>query len=72
MESADVSSIETGYDLAETAANLLESGELAPMNIPPTQRIAVLRAGQPDIEATRRLLGEFIGLLEPYVLERPR
>ena len=69
MDSADVSNIETGYDLAETAANLLEAGELVPMNIPPTQRIAVLRAGEPDLGAARRLLGEFIELLEPHQLE---
>jgi hypothetical protein len=69
MDSAEVSSIETGYDLAETAASLLEAGELAPMNIPPTQRIAVLRAGPPDVEAARRLLGEFIELLEPHQFE---
>jgi hypothetical protein len=72
MDSADVSIIEQGYDLAETAANLLEAGELSPMNIPPTQRIAVLRAGQPDIEAVRDLLGEFIEMLEPYKLEETR
>jgi hypothetical protein len=72
MGSADVSNIGTGYDLAETAANLLEAGELAPMHIPPTQRITVLRAGPPDVEATRRLLGEFIQLLEPYALEEKK
>jgi len=69
MDSADVSNLEQGYDLAETAANLLEAGELSPMNTPPTQRIAMLRAGQPDVEATRELLREFIELLEPYKLE---
>jgi hypothetical protein len=42
------------------------------MNIPPTQRIAVLRAGKPDLEATRRLLGEFIELLQPYEVEEKK
>jgi hypothetical protein len=42
------------------------------MNIPPTQRVAILRAGEPDIEAVRDLLGEFIELLEPYKLEETR
>ena len=60
---------ESGWDLAETAANLIEAGELAPMRIPPTQRVAMLRAGHPNIPAIREPLEEFIGILEPYQLE---
>ena len=66
MDSASVSNIEVGYDLAETGANLIESGELASMRIPPTQRSAMLRAGEPDLEATRAILTEFIEIIEPY------
>ncbi|MFC1551164.1 hypothetical protein ACFL6P_01235 [Candidatus Latescibacterota bacterium] len=66
MDSASVENIEVGLDLAETGANLIESGELASMRIPPNQRIAMLRAGEPDLEATRAILTEFIEIIEPY------
>jgi len=42
------------------------------MNVPPTQRIAVLRAAPPDVAAARQLLGEFIELLEPHQLEEEK
>jgi hypothetical protein len=55
-----------GLDLAETAANLLESGELVPMREPPTRQVELIRRGQPDLSALRALLRTYIETLEPY------
>ncbi len=66
MDTASVENIETGLDLAETGANLIESGELAAMRIPPLYRIGQLRSGEPDVEATKAILSEFIEIIEPY------
>ena len=68
MDRADDSNLDEGYNLAETAANLLEAGELAPMHVPPSQRVAVLRGEKGDVRATRVLLEEFVAMLEPYRL----
>lgn len=56
----------TGLDLAETAAHLLEAGELIPMREPPTRDVYLLRQGQPDLPALRELIRKYIDRLEPY------
>jgi hypothetical protein len=55
-----------GLDLAETAANLLESAQLVPMHDLPTRQVTLLRKGQPDLPALRKLLSRYIQILEPY------
>ena len=55
-----------GLDLAETAANLLEAGELIAMREPPTRQVDLMRKGQPDLPALRALLQKYIEILEPY------
>ena len=55
-----------GLDLAETAANLLEAGELIAMREPPTRQVDLMRQGKPDLPALRALLEKYIGILEPY------
>ena len=47
---------ETGLDLAEVSANLLEAAQLAPMHNLPTRQVELLRNGQPDIPALRSML----------------
>lgn len=47
---------EQGLDLAEEAANLLESGELIAMREPPTREVDLLRKGEPNLPALRTLL----------------
>jgi len=59
-----------GLDLAETAANLLEAGELIAMYDPPTRRVDLLRKGEPDLPALRVLLKEYLENLKPH--QRPR
>jgi hypothetical protein len=61
-----------GYDIAETAAHLIEAGELAPMHIPPTQRLRLLQRKTPDLPPLQKLLEEFLTILEPWqVAEKP-
>jgi len=55
-----------GLDLAETAANLLEAGELIAMREPPTRQVDLMRQGKPDLPALRALLQKYIEILEPY------
>jgi len=58
---------EKGLDLAETAANLLEAGELVPLYELPTRQVNLLRQQEsPDIAALRELLGKFATVLEQY------
>lgn len=57
---------EEGLDLAETAANLLEAGELIAMRDPPTRQVDLMRKGQPHLPALRALLQKYIEILEPY------
>jgi hypothetical protein len=59
---------ETGLDLAEVSANLLEAAQLAPMHNLPTRQVELLRDGQPNIPALRSMLEKFTSLLEPYQL----
>jgi hypothetical protein len=58
---------ETGLDIAEIAANLLESAQLVPMREPPTRQIALMRRDQPHLPALRDALEKYIALLEPLV-----
>jgi hypothetical protein len=58
---------ETGLDIAEIAANLLESAQLAPMREPPTRQIELMRRDQPHLPALRDTLEKYIALLEPLV-----
>jgi len=55
-----------GLDLAETAANLLEAGQLTAMREPPTRQVDLMRQGQPDLPALRALLQKYFEILEPY------
>jgi hypothetical protein len=55
-----------GLDIAETAANLLEAGELTAMIIPPTQEVDVMRQGKEDMKALKELILKLKKQLEPY------
>ena len=57
-----------GLDIAETAAHLLESGELTAMIIPPTQEVEMLRNGAVNMKALKELIIKFKNQLEPYKL----
>jgi hypothetical protein len=59
---------QTGLDLAETSANLLEAAQLVAMHDLPTRRVDLLRSGQPDMAALRAILQKFTSMLEPYQL----
>ncbi len=61
-----------GLDIAETAAHLLESGELVAMRIPPTQEVEMLRQGEADIKALKELIIKFRNQLEPYIKPAPQ
>jgi hypothetical protein len=60
------SSWKAGLDLAEVAANLLESAQLVPLRELPTRQVAVLRRGSEDRQALRTLLEKDIIALQPY------
>jgi hypothetical protein len=55
-----------GLDLAETAANLLEAGELTAMRIPPTWEVEMLRQGEVNTKALKELIIKFKTELEPF------
>lgn len=57
-----------GLDIAETAAHLLEAGELTAMRVPPTQEVNALRQGEVNLEALKALIIKFKNQLEPYKL----
>jgi hypothetical protein len=57
---------EKGLDIAETAAHLLEAGELTAMRIPPTAEVEMLRQKETDIKALELLITKFRDQLEPY------
>ena len=59
---------ETGLDLAEISANLLEAAQLVPMHDLPTRQVELLRSGAPDRPALRDMLERFTSILEPYQL----
>jgi hypothetical protein len=61
-----------GLDLAETAAHLLEAGELTAMRIPPTQEVEMLRQGEVNLKALKSLIIKFKDQLEPYRILQPQ
>ncbi len=63
---------EKGLDIAETCAYLLEAGELTAMQVPPSQRVYMLRDGEADMEALKDMITSFKNELEPYRLSQSR
>jgi hypothetical protein len=57
-----------GLNLAETAANLLESAEVSPMRIPPTWEVEMVRKGNVNMKTLTELIIKFKAQLEPYRL----
>jgi hypothetical protein len=57
-----------GLDIAETAAHLLEAGELTAMIIPPTQEVEMLRQGAENQKSLKELIVKYKKQLEPYKL----
>jgi len=55
-----------GLDISETAAHLLEAGELTAMRIPPTLEVEMLRQGEADMKTLKELITKFKEQLEPY------
>ena len=55
-----------GLDIAETAANLLEAGELTAMRIPPTWEVEKLRYEEVRMNALKELIIKFKDQLEPF------
>ena len=53
-------------DIAETAAHLLEAGELTAMRIPPTWEVEMLREGETNFKNLKELIIKFKNQLEPY------
>jgi hypothetical protein len=61
-----------GLDIAETAAHLLESAEIASMRILPTREVDMLRRGEINLKALRELIVKFKDQLEPYKISQPQ
>jgi hypothetical protein len=55
-----------GLDVAEVAANLLESAQLVPLHELPTRQVEVLRRGVENRAALRALLEKDIAALQPF------
>lgn len=55
-----------GMFIAETAANLLEAGELTAMRIPPTHEVELVRNSEGNTDALKSLVVKFMTMLEPY------
>jgi hypothetical protein len=55
-----------GLDVAEVAANLLESAQLVPLHELPTRQVAILRRGHEDRPALKALLEKDIAALQPF------
>jgi hypothetical protein len=55
-----------GLEIAEVAANLLESAQLVPLHELPTRQVEVLRRGQEDLPALKTLLEKDIAALQSY------
>jgi hypothetical protein len=56
----------SGLDIAEAAANLLESAQLVPLHELPTRQVAILRRGKEDRQTLRTLLETCIVALQPH------
>ena len=59
-----------GLDIAETAANLLEAGELTSMRILPTWEVETLKRGDVNMKALEELISKFKVELEPYKIPK--
>ncbi len=57
---------QTGLDIAETAANLLESAQLVPLHELPTRQVESLRRGPEGGPALKTLLEKYVAALQPY------
>ena len=55
-----------GLDIAEAAANLLESAQLVPLHELPTRQVELLRRGPEDRPSLKTLLEKDIVALQPY------
>ncbi|HEY5232469.1 MAG TPA: hypothetical protein VIK35_02900 [Verrucomicrobiae bacterium] len=55
-----------GLDIAEVAANLMESAQLVPLHELPTRQVEILRIGPEDRPALKTLLEKDIAALQPY------
>ena len=55
-----------GLDIAEVAANLLESAQLVPLHELPTRQVEMLRRGREDRPALQGLLEKDLVALQPY------
>ena len=55
-----------GLDIAEVAANLLESAQLVPLHELPTRQVELLRREEEDRAALKKLLELDIAALQPY------
>jgi len=55
-----------GLDIAETAAHLLEAGELTAMRIPPTWEVEKLRYEEVRMDTLKELIIKFKDQLEPF------
>ncbi len=55
-----------GLDIAEIEANLLEAGQLTAMRIPPAWEVEMLRQGEDNFEALKKLIIKFKMELKPY------
>jgi hypothetical protein len=55
-----------GLDIAEVAANLLESAQLVPLHELPTRRVEMLRRGPEDRPALKTLLENDVAALQSY------
>jgi hypothetical protein len=61
---------DSGLDLAEVSANLLESGQLIAMYDPPTRTVDLLRKGAPNVAALRAAIEKYTAILEPHQLSQ--
>jgi hypothetical protein len=57
---------QAGLDIAEIAANLLESAQLVPLHELPTRQVELLRRGPEDRPALKTLLEKDIAALQPF------
>jgi hypothetical protein len=55
-----------GLDVAEAAANLLESAQLMPLRELPTRQVEIQRCGKEDRQTLETLLRKYIVALQPF------
>lgn len=66
---AGAKDFDKGADIAEVAANLLESAQLAPMHIAPLYEVGQVRETR-DLKELTSLLDKYSKMLEPYKRQR--